>query len=224
MKTKVLSLLAILSLTATMGFAQRIRVVHASPDAPAVDVYVDSAKAVEALPFGDYTDYIDVPLSQIEYSIFVSGTDTKVTSGTLFVDTDLTIIASGFAGGGTPAFGLTVLRDSNRIPAVGKARVRVVHAAPSAPAVDVYFTSPYGALSIPVLTGVPFGVGSGYLTVNAGMKEKQYQARVTVADTKTVAIDSGRLLVPSESVRTYVAIDPMEECGAFQIIELLDAN
>jgi len=131
MKTKILSLLAILSLTATLGFAQRIRVVHASPDAPAVDVYVDSAKAVEALPFGEYTDYIDVPLSQIEYSIVVAGTDTQVTSGNLFVDSDLTIIASGFAGGGAPAFGLTVLRDSNRTPAAGRARVRVVHAAPS---------------------------------------------------------------------------------------------
>jgi hypothetical protein len=224
MKKKVFSLLAVFALTATVSFAQRIRVVHASPDAPAVDVYVDGAKAVEALPFAQYTDYINVPLSQIEYSIFVAGTDTKVTGGNLFVDSDLTIIASGFAAGGAPAFGLTVLRDSNRIPAAGSARVRVVHSEPSAPAVDVYFAGPYAGLGLPVLTGVPFGAASGYLTVPTGMREKQYQARVTVAGTKTIAINSGRLIVPSESVRTYVAIDPMEEGGAFHIIELLDAN
>jgi hypothetical protein len=189
-----------------------------------VDVYVENGKAVEGLPFGEYTDYIEVPRGQLEYAIFVSGTDTRVTGGTAFVDRDITIVASGFAGGGEPAFGLILLTDSNRIPSPGDARVRVVHAAPSAPGVDVYFTQPYGALSAPVLSGVPFGAASGYLTVPTGAKRKQYQARVTVAGTDTVAIDSGRLFLESESVRTFVAIDPMEEDGPFRIIELVDAN
>ena len=33
-----------------------IRVLHGSPDAPAVDVYVDGAKAITALAFGKITD------------------------------------------------------------------------------------------------------------------------------------------------------------------------
>ncbi len=224
MKNRMLSLLALVALTASMSWAQRVRVVHASPDAPAVDVFVQNGKAVEGLPFGEYTDYIEVPAGQLDFAIFVAGTDALVQSGNIFVDGDFTIIASGFAGGGEPAFGLIVLTDRNREPSAGDARVRVVHAAPSAPGVDVYFTQPYGALANPLLTGVPFGAASGYVTVQTGMNRKQFQARVTIAGTDTVAIDSGRLLIPSQGIRTYIAIDPAEEGGSFRIIELLDMN
>ena len=38
-----------------------IRVVHASPDAPNVDVYVDGTLAIENLPFGEATDLLPIP-------------------------------------------------------------------------------------------------------------------------------------------------------------------
>jgi hypothetical protein len=63
------------------------------------------------------------------------------------------------------------------------------------------------------------------LIVPTGEVNSQYQARVTVAGTSTVAIDSGRILVPSNSARTYVAMEKMTDDGpAFHIIELLDRN
>jgi hypothetical protein len=78
---------------------------------------------------------------------------------------------------------------------------------------------------LPVLTGVPFGAASGYLSVPTGEKNSQYQARVTLAGTTTVAIDSGRIIVPSEGVRTYVAVEMMGENGPmFHILELIDRN
>ena len=41
----------------------RVRVLHASPDAPAVDVYLDGSKvsALTNVPFGAISDYLAIP-------------------------------------------------------------------------------------------------------------------------------------------------------------------
>lgn len=226
MKLKTIALVSGLLLTAGLSFGQRVRVVHASPDAPAVDIYVDGQKAFQDLPFGEYTDYAEVGRGQHELAVYVARTDTAVLRTSAFIDssTDYTVLATGFVGG-TPALDLLILADRNNTqPPAMRAKVRVVHAAPSAPDVDVYFTTPFAVLAQPTLTGVPFGAASGFLTVPTGMTNAQYQARVAVAGTQTVAIDSGRVVLPARSVRTYIALDPKEPGGSFQIIELLDRD
>lgn len=212
----------VLSVCALMA-QSRVRVVHASPDAPPVDIYVDGQKALEGIPFGDYSDYVTVPSGQHNFAVFVGGTMTKVaeTNPTLSPGQDYSVIAIGFAGK-APALSLLLLYDTTADPGPTSAKVRVVHAAPSAPAVDVYWSSPYQTLAnrTPVLAGVPFGAASGYLTVSPG----QSQASVAVAGTKTVAINSGRLVLPQNSVRTIIAIDNKDGGAPFGAIVLLDRN
>ena len=41
-----------------------INVVHASPDAPAVDVYLDGAVALEGLEFGSISGWVPVPAGE----------------------------------------------------------------------------------------------------------------------------------------------------------------
>ena len=56
--------MATLALSASFAMAQdsgRVRVLHGSPDAPAVDIYVNGGKVWEALPFREYTEYLVVP-------------------------------------------------------------------------------------------------------------------------------------------------------------------
>jgi len=229
MKLRLFSLLAGLMLMTSLSYANRVRVVHASPDAPAVDIWVDGQKALESLPFGEYTDYVTLQPGQRTIDVAVAGTTTVVLTANPYIQNgvDYTVLATGFAGGNAPALDLLLLIDRPGALFEGKGKVRVVHTAPSAPAVDVYFTSPYMALdsSFPVLESVPFRAASGYLIVPTGDVNSQYQARVAVAGTKTVAIDSGRVLVPSNSARTYVAMEKMTEDGpVFHIIELLDRN
>jgi hypothetical protein len=98
----------------------------------------------------------------------------------------------------------------------------VVHGAPSAPAVDVYVTTPFESLDnkTPLLTSVPFKAASGYYTVPVSL----YQARVAVAGTKTIAIDSHRLVTWNGMVRTVVAIDAKGGGAPFDFIILPDSN
>ena len=42
-----------------------VRVVHASPDAPAVDVYVDGNKALSNVPFFTASNYLPLPAGEM---------------------------------------------------------------------------------------------------------------------------------------------------------------
>jgi hypothetical protein len=65
------------------------------------------------------------------------------------------------------AIGLSVL-DSTPASAAGVGYVRLAHLSPDTPNVDVYLSSPTGAIPAKTIPGVGYGVVSDYLTVPAG--------------------------------------------------------
>lgn len=225
MMKQVLSVLTLSALSAVFAFAQegaRIRVVHASPDAPAVDVIVDGAKTLANLPFREYSEYLSVPAKSYDIRVNVAGTATEVLSAnpTLAPGRDYTVIAVGRVSGGENPLRLLLLEDDNSAPQGDQVKLRVVHGAPGAPAVDVYVTTPFESLDAktPVLTNVPFGAASGYLTVPIQM----YQGRVAVAGTKTIAIDTMRLVTWGGMIRTIIAVDTQGGGAPFDVILLPD--
>jgi hypothetical protein len=198
----------------------RVRVVHASPDAPSVDVLLDDAKVLSDVPYLAASDYLAASADDHNLKVNAAGTATTVIDAdvTLADGTDYTVIASGLVAEITPI----VLVDDNSTPAAGNARVRAIHGAPGAPAVDIYVTAPGADLeaAVPVLTGVAFGDVADYLEVPAG----DYQVRVTPAGTKVVAIDSGALTLESGQVRTAIAVDAPGGGAPFDILLLADLN
>lgn len=198
----------------------RVRVVHASPDAPNVDVLLDDAEVLSDVPYLASSDYLAASAGDHNLKVNAAGTATTAIEAdvTLADGTDYTVIASGLVAEVTPI----VLVDDNSTPAAGNARVRAIHGAPSAPAVDIYVTAPGADLeaAVPVLTGVAFGDVADYLEVPAG----DYQVRVTPAGTKTVAIDSGALALESGQVRTAIAVDAPGGGAPFDILLLADLN
>jgi len=198
----------------------RVRVVHASPDAPNVDVLLDDAEVLSDVPYLASSDYLAASAGDHNLKVNAAGTATTAIEAdvTLADGTDYTVIASGLVAEITPI----VLEDDNSTPAAGNARVRAIHGAPSAPAVDIYVTAPGADLgaAVPVLTGVAFGDVADYLEVPAG----DYQVRVTPAGTKTVAIDSGALTLESGQVRTAIAVDAPGGGAPFDILLLADLN
>jgi mannitol/fructose-specific phosphotransferase system IIA component len=216
--------LTLLAATATFAQTGRLRVVHASPDAPAVDVYVDGAKVLENLPYREYSEYLPLPAGTHEVRVNVTNTQTTVLQAAPSIQSgaDYTAIAVGLAGGGGPGLDLVLLADDNTMAAGGNVKLRVVHGAPSAPEVDVYVTTPFESLDnrTPALTNVPFKAASGYIAVPPQM----YQARVAVAGTKTIAIDSHRLVTWGGIVRTVIAVDAKNGGAPFDFIILPDLN
>jgi hypothetical protein len=199
-----------------------VRVVHAASDAPAVDVLANGNLVFQGIQYKGFTEYTPVPPATYDFSVNVSGTTTTVLrSGPTMLrgGSAYTFFAFGKVGGGT--LQLMGAGDEVEAPGMGMAKIRVVHGASTAPNVDVYATTPYAPLmGAPALSNVPFPLASGYLAVPAGV----YQARVTVAGTRTVAIDSGRFPLMSNTTRTVVALDPATEGGGFELLVLPDFN
>lgn len=142
-----------------------LRVAHASPDAPAVDVYVDGAKAVSGLSFRSVTQYLEVPTGTREIAVNVAGTDTTVfgPSEVPLEAEDYTALARGEVSSDDTTFTVDVLEDTNGANLGDETRLRAIHASPDAPAVDVTVND--GALTL--FEDLSYPNSSGYTVVPA---------------------------------------------------------
>ena len=178
------------------GHMARVRVVHASPDAPAVDVWVNDNVAFANAPFKGITDYAALDTGTYNVKVVPTGaTEPVVIEADLALEgaKDYTVVAVGMLENIEPL----VLVDNNSTPADGKAHVRFVHASPDAPAVDI------AVKDGPVLfSNVAFkGVGD-YLPVDAGT----YDLQVRLAGTDTVALDVPGVQLDNKTVYTVFAM------------------
>lgn len=162
----------------------RVRVVHASPDAPAVDVLVNDGLAFGNVAFRDITGYATLPPATYNVKVVPAGATTPVVIEadlTLEAGKEYTVIAKDLLA----SIGALVLVDNNSAPAPGNAHVRFVHLSPDAPAVDIAVAG-----GGPVIFGnVSFGeesvgVVGAYTPVPAGV----YDLEVRLAGTDTVVL------------------------------------
>jgi hypothetical protein len=199
---KLLSTLLIVATVlalATTAFAQtgkaRVRVVHASPDAPAVDVLVNDGAAFTNAPFKGITDYASLDTGTYNVKVVPTGaTEPVVIEADLALDAkDYTVVAVGQLANIEPL----VLVDNNSAPAAGKAHVRFVHASPDAPAVDIAVKG-----GPTLFSNVAFKEVGDYLPVDAGT----YDLEVRLAGTDTVALDVPGLGLEAGTVYTVFAM------------------
>jgi len=181
----------------------RVRVFHASPDAPNVDVLINGGRVLENVPYTAASDFLPIDAGDTRIQVNVAGTDTTAIDAhvTLVENTDYMIVAADKVSRIAPL----VFTADRTLPASGSVKVRVLHSAASAPAVDVYVTAPDAEIAnaAPVLSNVPFKALSDYLTVPAGT----YDVYVTVAGTKQVAIEAKGLALADQLVATVAALD-----------------
>ena len=100
---------------AVLGGAPRVRFVHASPDAPAVDVALAGGPVLFSnLGFGDATPYLDIPTGTVTLELRATGTPTVVLAIPDAVLTVGTVYTFGMVGlvGGVPPLGPLPLVDS----------------------------------------------------------------------------------------------------------------
>jgi len=152
-QTDGFSLLAVAP-TGSIGFIKQNPVVfalHGSPDAPAVDIYAGTAMLVSDLAFSELSGAVQVPPAIYTLDFKATGSQVTAASATtpaLAAGERYLAIATGFLSAGNPTFRLLPLGDAFTLGAA-TAYVRVVHASPDAPAVDV------GTVSGNVVTPVP---------------------------------------------------------------------
>jgi hypothetical protein len=173
-KLVVLGLVAML-MALTMvpsAFAQSgnamVRVLHASPDAPAVDVFVNGNRTLTNVPFFTASDYLSLPAGTYQIQVSPTGQPASAAvidaSATIEAGRAYTIAATGLVANIQP----TIIVDDLTAPAAGQAHVRVYHFSPDAPAVDVQLAN-----GTKLIQNLAFPAASNYLPVPAGSYDLQ---------------------------------------------------
>lgn len=181
-----------------------LRVVHASADAPNVDVIADdTVMLVSNLPFPEATPFLAVDPATYNVKVTAAGNP-----GAIVIDTDLTLDAGAaydvLAVNELAAIEPLVLTDDYR-PVITEAKVRIVHASPTAQDVDIYITAQGAGIDDvePTLAAVPFKANTGFLSLAAGA----YDVTVTPAGSKTPAIGPAAIAVNAGGIYTAIARD-----------------
>ncbi|NGM70396.1 DUF4397 domain-containing protein [Natronolimnobius sp. AArcel1] len=144
----------------------RTRSAHLSPDAPTIDIYVDGERVREDISYGTVTDYRDLEPGTYSVQVVPTGEDPSeaVLEETDEIDdADSTLAVVGEVAAENQPLEALFLDDDNSPVDPGTARVRVLHASPDAPAVDVVA----GENGDTLFENVAFGE-SGYVEVPEG--------------------------------------------------------
>lgn len=211
----------------TVGLVRQDPVVyalHASPDAPAVDILVGgtSVELVDGLAFGELSPPVQVSPASYELDFRVDGSgDLAATLMTpeLMAGERYLAIASGFVTEEGPAFTLLPYGEAfdNRTDPL----VRVVHASPDAPAVDV------GVWDGMTFTGVAdyADLSFGEASIGMGTALPASPFTVGIAATGTTTPVATFDLAPVTGMRAYaVAGGSLSDKGeAFRLI-VVDAT
>jgi len=180
-----------------------LRVVHASNNTPAVDVFANGSALVQDLDYAEIASPIGpIRVPADTYSVAVAPAGAGVEAAAIGpIDLELApgsvtnVIAVGRLGGteGTIEELTVTVADDDRRPIPLFAKVRIIHASVTAASldpdtVDIYVTAPGTDISDasvePTLTNVPYLANTGFLGVAGGT----YDITVTVSGSRTPAI------------------------------------
>lgn len=133
-----------------------VRIFHASPDAPAVDIYVDGKAAIRGVTYKQVSKYLQLNAGRHKIDIYPEGqTKSPVISKTILVRPGVYYTVA--AKGTLDQLDLMVIVDELAAPS-RRTRVRFLHLSPDLPAVDIVLEN--GHI---LFKGVSFGEVSQYL-------------------------------------------------------------
>jgi hypothetical protein len=207
------------SAAATPDNETTLRVVHAAPDAPAVDVYIDGSRVLSEVPFRTASDFLPVDPATYTVAITAAGDPEAVVfegDVTIEDDVDYTVTALGELGADT--FSPLVSVD-DRHPQEGFARVRALHAVPDAPSVDVTVND--GAATL--VDGLAFGeITEEYAEVDPG--EYHVEVRPATADDDGDAVYETSVEVAGNAVYSVFATGYLDGPEPFELLVTEDTD
>lgn len=186
-----------------------VRVLHASPNAPEVDVYIDDKLAIENLSFTNFSDYSY--LKEGVHTIKVTPTnDSSTVVINKVVDVPNDKIFTIAAVGNLDNIDLLLIEDDvNEVPSTKESTVRVVHLSPDAPAVDII------ANDNTIFEDVNFKENTDYIKVPAGM----YDIKLALSENKDPVLSS-KVNLKANRIYTIYAVGNPPDLGLIQSVDV----
>ncbi|PKM63024.1 MAG: hypothetical protein CVU97_02380 [Firmicutes bacterium HGW-Firmicutes-21] len=191
-----------------------VRLFHASPDAPGVDVYVNNRLSARNLVYKQMTDYLTVPTGTYNVKVYPTGQRINAVINTdLLVppNSALTVAATGKLSEITP-----MVIEEEYMPQINgnKAYVRFVHLSPNAPAVDI--TLPDGTM---LFENVSYGDYTDYLEVAPGT----YTLQVKPAGVDQVVLSVPNVQLSAGTVYSVYAVGLVGDEPPLEAVIVVDS-
>ena len=187
-----------------------VRVFHAAPQAPNVDVYVNDQMVFSNLAFGDFTRYVYLDEGEYNVSVYLAGQkDRPVINQMVDVPSQqiFTIAATGYLDN----LDLLVIPDKvSKSPSQNYSSVRVIHLSPNAPGVDILVDGDT------LFEDISFGEGTDYVDLNPGT----YNVNVVLNTDKSVVLPLKVTLNPDKIYTIYIIGNP----PTLQAVQVVDGN
>lgn len=188
------------------------RILHALPDLPNVDLYIDDKLVAQNLSYSNYTAYLPMFGESYKLSLYEAGTrETPLLTDMLSItEDDLLTLATVTAQNNVD---FLAIPDTKMPTEQNKAMVRFVHLSPNAPPVDIAL--PDGTI---LFSNVTYMQGTPYMTV----EPSNYTLQVRAAGTPDVVLTIPNINVDPNSSYSIYALGLVGEQPELEAILLLD--
>ena len=187
-----------------------LRVFHAAPQAPAVDVYINEKLVFSNLQFTQFSSYVKLKEGEYRIDIFQTGTMVQpIISGSLDLDEGqmLTIAAIG----NLDDLSLLVINDNADKKASPKvSSFRVVHLSPNTPAVDILVNNKI------LVENLAFKQNTSYVDIAPG----SYNIEAVLNSNKESVLVFGAMLKANRIYTIYI----VGESPNLRAIQSVDGN
>jgi hypothetical protein len=178
----------------------RLMVVHASPNAPAVDVRVNNGVALSNVAYPANSNYSSIGAGSTNIKVSPTGSTNYVIDAT--VDLKSNMNYSVFAIDSVAKIKAAVVTDDLTAPAAGKAHVRFFHFSPNAPAVDIAVTGGPVVFSNRMFNDQATNNAlQNFTPLDAGT----YNLEVRLAGTNTVVLSLPNVMLTAGKIYTVFA-------------------
>lgn len=183
----------------------RVRFLHAVPNAPEVDVYLDGAVVASGLAFGEATPHLNVAGGDHQVALRVSGSgadSAALVEATASLSPSLAymVVALGSVGAVQAALYEDVLDEIS----LGSARLAAINAIADAPPLDVVSTA-----NAPIFQGVTYGTPYGSVNYpSVGVQDLVIVPAGGAVESAVAKI--GQVPLASGMLYTFVALGSLE--------------
>jgi len=191
-----------------------VRLLHASPNAPAVDIYANGSPIARNLSYRNFTEYLAIPGGNYNIVIFPAGqtvnpvlnTNINIPGGSIF-----TVAAIGLL----PNITLLPVNEPRISIPTGKLMLRFVHLSPNAPNVDLEMQTGEIAFSNVAYQGI-----TQYIPLDSGT----YTFNLKVTNTNQNVLYVPNIRLETGRFYTIYAIGLVAGAPPLQVLIPLDGN
>lgn len=171
-----------------------IRLFHAAPGAPEVDIYANGRLVAKRLSYGQFTDYIALPKGRYNIEAYPVGLkDTPVLKVTIPLDAKVYTLA---VIGILPRIGILPIVDEFVPMSQGRANIRFANLSPNAPGLNLALS---GGMNL--FTDINFTEVSTYIPIKPGI----YNFVVTPVASATIVTFVPRVrILPKRNLTFYL--------------------